>query len=294
MDIDLAVPNPAVTRQVEREHGLLGHYSVELTVRDRASLALAPQMLKPGAEVFIAALPNDKVDELVAACVQLRRAGLTPVPHLVARNVPDRPALDLLLRRLAQEAGLDRCLILGGDRDKPAGDYLSSLQLLQTGLIQKHGIERIFIGCYPEGHPKISDQALDEARTAKLDLTDREGLDVTLISQFCFEAAPVIAFARRIRDQGIKTPFRVGVAGPADRALLLKYALICGVGNSVRVLKKGGGLALTTLAGETPAAVIQDLDSAQDREPRLGLSGIHFFTFGSLAKSVKWAEANAN
>lgn len=270
---------------------ILQDYSVELTARDRKSLELAPDLLRPGQEVFIAALPNDNVDNVVAACAQLRRVGLTPVPHVVARNIESRQALDSLLGRLVDEAGMDRCLVLGGDRDKPAGEYGSSLQLLETGLIQKRGVKTIRIGCYPEGHPKISESALDEARAAKLAAAEQDGLDVTLVSQFCFDAAPVIAFAKRIRAQGVKAPFRVGVAGPADRGLLLKYALICGVGNSIRVLKGRADLAMNTLSGETPEAVIKDLAIAQAREPGLGLSGIHFFTFGSLAKSAQWAEA---
>jgi methylenetetrahydrofolate reductase (NADPH) len=269
---------------------ILENYSAELTARDRKSLELAPQLLAPGTEVFIAALPNDSVDNVVAACAQLRRDGLTPVPHVVARNIESRQALDSLLGRLADEAGMDRCLVLGGDRDKPAGEYDSSLQLLETGLIQKR-VKTIRIGCYPEGHPKISEAVLDEARAAKLAIAERDGLEVTLVSQFVFEAAPIVAFAKRIRAQGVTAPFRVGVAGPADRGLLIKYALICGVGNSLRVLKGRSDLAMNALSGETPEAVIREVATAQAADPSLGISGIHFFTFGSLAKSAQWAQA---
>jgi methylenetetrahydrofolate reductase (NADPH) len=270
---------------------LLKDYSVELTARDRKSLEIAPEALKPGQEVFIAALPNDKVDDVVAACAQLRKDGLTPVPHVVARNIESVKALDSLLGRLVDEAGMERCLVLGGDRDKPAGALASSFQILETGLIQKHGVKTIRIGAYPEGHPKISEAQLDEARAQKLALAERDGLDVTIVSQFAFESAPIIAFAKRMRAQGVKAPFRVGVAGPANRGLLIKYALICGVGNSLKMLQKRADLAMNTLSGETPEAVIGDLAKAQAANPSLGLSGIHFFTFGSLAKSAEFAKA---
>ena len=163
-------------------------------------------------------------------------------------------------------------------------------QILETGLIQKRGIKTIRIGCYPEGHPKIPENVLDDARAAKLALAERDGLDVTLVSQFVFEAEPIVAFAKRIRAQGVKAPFRVGVAGPADRGLLMKYALICGIGNSLRVLKGRAGLALSTLTGETPEDVVRGVGEAQAADPSLGMSGIHFFTFGSLAKSAQWAK----
>jgi len=185
---------------------------------------------------------------------------------------------------------MDRCLVLGGDRDNPAGNYDSSLQLLETGIIQKRGVTALYIGCYPEGHPKIGDATLTSALAAKIALAEREALAVTLVSQFCFDAAPIIAFAKRIRRDGISVPFRVGVAGPADRGLLLKYALICGVGNSLRVLRNRSALAKNALSGETPEVIISSLEAAQTIDPSLGLSGFHFFTFGSLAKTVQWAD----
>jgi len=273
--------------------GILKNYSVELTARDKKSLDLAKDLLEPGTEVFIAALPNDKVDDVVAACARLRQDGLTPVPHVVARNIENLQALDTLLGRLVAEAGMERCLVLGGDRDNPAGELNSSLQILESGLIQKRGVKTIRIGCYPEGHPKIPENVLDDARAAKLAIAERDGLDVTLVSQFVFEAEPIIAFAKKIRAQGVKAPFRVGVAGPADRGLLMKYALICGIGNSLRVLKGRAGLALNTLTGETPEDVVRGVGAAQAADPSLGMSGIHFFTFGSLAKSANWAKAQA-
>ena len=38
-----------------------------------------------------------------------------------------------------------RALVLGGDRDKPLGEYDSSLQLIETGLFAKHGVTHAFI-----------------------------------------------------------------------------------------------------------------------------------------------------
>lgn len=270
---------------------LLQDYSVEVTSRDKKSLEAAPQVLRPGTEVFIASLPGDSMDKLVNAAAGLRKGGLVPVPHIVARNLESLAEMDETLARLTQEAGVDRILTLGGDRDHPAGKLLASLELIESGLIQKHGIGRIFIGSYPEGHPKIPDPVLDQARADKLAAAEKAGLDVTIVSQFCFSAEPVVALAERMRAQGAKAPFRVGVAGPADRALLIKYALICGVGNSIRVLKDRGEMTKNLLSGETPEALISELALAQAANPALGICGVHFFTFGSVARSAQWAEA---
>ena len=104
-----------------------------------------------------------------------------------------------MLEALA-EAGMERCLVLGGDRDTPAGSLNSSLQILETGLIQKRGVKTIRIGCYPEGHPKIPEAVLDKARADKLAIAERDGLDVTIVSQFLFEAEPIVGFAKKLLE----------------------------------------------------------------------------------------------
>src|SRR5437868_710727 len=109
---------------------LLKGYSAEVTARDKKSLEAAPDMMAPGQEVFVAAIPGEALDRVVAAAVQIRKAGLVPVPHIVARNLESRAVLEDLIARLVGEAGLDRALVLGGDRDKPAGEFDCSLQLI--------------------------------------------------------------------------------------------------------------------------------------------------------------------
>lgn len=268
---------------------LLRDFTTEITVREKKSLDAAGALLSPGAEVFVAALPKDKTEQLIAATGQLHRAGLKPTPHIVARNIADHAELDDLLGRLARESGVEQALVLGGDRDHPKGAFTSSRQVIESGLLQKHGIRRIFIGCYPEGHPRIADSVLDFERAAKISAAQAGGLEVELVSQFCFEAAPIIAFAERLRTQGVTAPFRVGVAGPADRATLIKYALICGVGPSLRALKERQELARNVLMGETPSQLLSDIARVAAERPELGIAGVHFFTFGALDKTAAWA-----
>ncbi len=269
---------------------LLHEYSAEVTSPDRKSLDAAALMMRKGARVYIAALPSDAPDAQVSVAAKLKQAGLIPVPHIVARNIPNRAALDQTLRRLTQEASVDRALILGGDKDQAAGEYDSSLQLIQSGLLEKHGIKKIALGCYPEGHPRIPDNVLRKALIDKINAATQAGLEVILISQVCFEAAPIIAFIKDLRQQDITAPIRVGVAGPAKLSTLLKYAAICGVGPSLRALTRHSGLTMNLLRTETPEAVLTAIADAQAHDASMGVTGIHFFTFASLAKSIAWAE----
>jgi methylenetetrahydrofolate reductase (NADPH) len=270
--------------------GLLRQYSTEVVARDRKAIEAAPDLLPPGAEVFIAAVPGESIDQRIAAATQLRNAGLTPVPHIVARNIANLEDADRVIGRLRDEAGVDRVLALGGDRDQPASELHCSQQLIESGLFQKHGVHSIFIACYPERHPQIADQVLEDARRTKLRVAAEAGLEVTLISQFCFEPAPIVALARRMRAQGTRAPYRVGVAGPADRATLVRYALMCGVGASLRALQQRQALARNLLAGETPEALLAEVGAAQMEDPTLNITGVHVFTFGGLARSAEWAE----
>jgi methylenetetrahydrofolate reductase (NADPH) len=271
---------------------LLRNYSAEVTCGDGKSIRAAESLMSPGSEVFITSLRSDTQDRSVAVAAELRNAGRVPVPHIVARHIGSRTDLEVLLRRLSSEARVDRVLILGGDRSQPLGEFDSSQQLLETGLFEAFGIRKIKLSWYPEAHPRISDSDLAKARAAKLRVAAARGLEVELIGQFCFESAPIIASARQLRAEGIQVPLRVGVAGPASRASLLKYAMICGVGASVRALKERPG-ARSLINSETPERLLREVAHAQAEEPSLGLHRVHFFTFASLASTAHFVEQHA-
>ena len=274
--------------------GLLETYSVEVTSRDTASLKAVVSHLRPGTEVFVANLPKESADVLVNACAELRNAGLEPVPHIVARNIANEAAFHDMLARLTGEADVTTVLSLAGDRDDPAGTFDASLQLIRTGLYQKHGIDRVCISAYPEGHPRISDALLRQAMDDKLAALAEAGLEARLVGQFLFDASRIVSFARDLRERGIAAPFRVGVAGPAERAKLIKYAIRCGVGASLRALKERSDLAKSVMSGETPEDLLKVVAAAQAADPTLGIQGVHFFTFGDPASSVRWAEGARN
>src|SRR4051812_35443153 len=127
---------------------LLRDFTVEVMARDEKSVGLAPTLFKPGTEVFIAWIPGDTSEKLIESAISLRKAGLTPVPHIVARNIANAKQLDELLATLAGEAGIDRVLTLAGDREKPEGEFTSSLGLIETGLFPKHNIRYLGIAAH--------------------------------------------------------------------------------------------------------------------------------------------------
>src|SRR5690606_10729637 len=119
-------------------------------------------------------------------------------------------------------------------------------------LFQQHGVQRIGLACYPEAHPRIAAEALEQALLAKLELVRSAGLEGWLVSQFCFEAAPIVRLLERLRALGIREPVRVGLAGPAGHHQLWKYALHCGIGQSIRALGSRPDAAANLLARRAP------------------------------------------
>jgi methylenetetrahydrofolate reductase (NADPH) len=285
----MSYPTQKAAVQARPFAALLQRYSVEVTSHDAAALDFIAGNLPAGAEAFIANLPAEGTDTLVRAAARLRRAGLEPVPHIVARKLRDAAELDDCLARLAGEAGVERVLALGGDRDRPEGAFEASLQLIESDLFGRHGIGHVSIACYPEGHPRIPQPELSKALVAKLAAAARRGLQARLVSQFAFQSEPILSFVRDLRAAGVAVPFRVGVAGPAKRTTLMKYAMRCGVGASLRALTERRHLVSGLLGGETPEELLRDIAQAFEAEPSLGIEGVHFFTFGAPGRSIEWA-----
>ena len=136
------------------------------------------------------------------------------MPHVAARRLASFTQASDFLQRAAGEAGVERILLIGGD-DSPVGPFRASLDLLATGVVERHGIGHVAFGGYPEGHPAIDAHALDAALQAKVALARQRGLGVSLVTQFGFEAEPILRWIAAQRALGIDCPVHVGIAGPA-------------------------------------------------------------------------------
>ncbi|MGB9466426.1 MAG: hypothetical protein WBR10_15060 [Candidatus Acidiferrum sp.] len=273
---------------------MLQGYSIEVNPSDAKIVDAAPSRLDPGTEIFLNWIPGANPMGLVVPAAKLRRAGLFPVPHIAARHIESAAQLEELAARLEGDAGVDRVLIIGGDREKAAGPYDSSLKVMQSGTLQKAGIIRTAIAGFPEGNPNIPDAVLAEALTAKLSFARSVGLQVTILTQFCFESHPIVEWLRQIRAVGIDVPVCVGLAGPAGLIALTRYAIRCGVGNSLRVLTEKPSFA-RLLVENGPELIIRELVAGagpgNGSALPLGIARLHFFVFGGFDNTVNWINA---
>jgi methylenetetrahydrofolate reductase (NADPH) len=270
---------------------VLRNYSVEISPQNEKVVDSALERLEPGTEVYLTWIPGEDFARAVAPAAKLRKAGLFPVPHIGARHLESTKQLDDLIGRFTGDAGVDRFLLIGGERDKPLGPYDSTLQVMQSGVLQKYNVKRAGISGFPEGHPKISNQVLGESTVAKLQYGRELGLDLQIVTQFVFEGEPIADWLQRLRALGVDLQVRIGLAGPAGIATLTRYAMHCGVGNSIKALTKSSSFG-RLLTERDPEPIIRELvalaPNGDTSAMPFGIAALHFYTFGGLKKTVEW------
>jgi methylenetetrahydrofolate reductase (NADPH) len=273
----------------ERVMALMAGASLEMSPRELDAIVPAAAFLAPGTEVFISAPSGMSHHDIVTAAVALRRRGLEPVPHVAARGLAGFTQLNDLLARATGEAGVHRALVIGGDIDPPNGPFRSSLDVLSLGLFEKYGFTRLGLAAYPEGHPRIAEPSLDRALAVKLALLRHAGIEAEAVTQFAFDAAPVLAWLHGLHARDPLLPVRIGLAGPASIATLARYAVRCGIGASIGALV-GRGTSIARLVTESgPEKIVRDLAAADWRAT--GVSGVHLFGFGGLTRTARWLGA---
>jgi methylenetetrahydrofolate reductase (NADPH) len=267
---------------------MIGGCSIELSPRDEFAGEALRKLLDPGRTIFVNHPPSVTHHDIVAACTRLHRAGFVPVPHVAARRLASFTQASDFLQRASSGAGVESVLLIGGD-DSPVGPFRASLDLLSTGVIERHGINHVAFAGYPEGHPAINGRTLHAALQAKVALARQRGLDVSLVTQFGFEAGPILRWMTSLREQGITCPVRIGVAGPASVATLAKYAVRCGIGRSLRTLARGHTAFARILVEAGPDALIAELVAGMDMGAPV--EGLHVFTFGGVRRTAEWIRA---
>jgi len=267
---------------------LMRGFSLEATFPSRAELELTRGILAPATPLYLSLPRGRSVSALCDVARDVRLAGFEPVPHIPARACGTRPELEQLLARLDGDAGVTRALVIAGDCDQ-AGPFADALALIETDLFERHRYAEIAIAAYPDGHPKISEGELTGALTKKLDAIYARGLSAHIVTQFCFDADRIVAWLRQLRYLRVDVPVKLGIAGPASAAALLRYALKCGVRASIRGMQRAGAARL--VADSKPDALIGTLSRIDALSA--GSVTVHLFSFGGLAATARWANAAA-
>lgn len=270
----------------QRLAALLPAASVEISSRGHQVAELRDRFAA-GTDVTITFLPGDNYCHNIETAAALRRAGYNPVPHIAAREMISQEALADFLARARGEADVSRIVLIAGDVAGARGPFKSTRDVAASGLLEAHGIASVSVAGHPEGHPYLERPDALNGLQAWRDWGRRTGRRVDVVTQFCFESTPILEWIAALDSAGIDLPVIVGLAGPATPATLTKFALRCGIGNSMRALRAQIGRFGRLLTDTGPDDVVRGLQSAP-AAATAAITGFHLFPFGGLRKAADW------
>ncbi|MEM8630271.1 MAG: methylenetetrahydrofolate reductase [Pseudomonadota bacterium] len=284
--------DPGVT-PTDTMAGFLRGFSIEVMPRTAEKIEDFKAILPAGTRVYIAHIDGTPIEDMVRTARRLAEDGFPVMPHFPARIIKDAATLGDWIARYQGEAGVSQALLLAGGVDAPHGDFHSSMQLMETGLFDKAGFTRLHVAGHPEGNrdidPDGGDAAVMEALHWKQDFSERSDAEMAIATQFAFEPDPVIAWADRLAAEGIHLPIHIGVAGPAKLQTLIKFAIACGVGPSLRVLQRRARDVTKLVVPFEPTDLVAKLAEHKAAHPGFGIEAVHFFPLGGIKTNAAWA-----
>lgn len=264
--------------------------SLELTAADGALPAALAGRVPAGSALYVAHTPNTKLADVAQVACAAERAGFRGCPHVVARRIATRRELEEAIATL-RGGGVSRILLVAGDPTPPAGEFADTLQILESGILDRAGFTAVGVAGHPAGNPEIPPEAAWDALARKQAWGERTGIAVHVTTQFGFDMEALPAFDAGMAARGIRLPVHVGIAGPASLKSLAKFAVMCGIGASL-VAVLSNPLALGSLK-----TLVRTVDQVFPEVVRQAIAAParfvqpHLFTFGGVMKTVEWLEA---
>ena len=265
-------------------------YSVETTPHDIDVIDKYPDFLGHGAAVYVAHVPGGHVDEIIKMSAALIEHGFTAVPHIAARRHGSEALLNQALGSL-RDIGVDRILVIAGDVDPPEGPFTSAIDVLKTGLLEKHGFSTVGISGHPEGNSVISDADLNAALMEKAEYAKTSPLNMHITTQFGFSPEAFLQWEQETTAKGVNFPIHIGMAGPVSLKKLIALSMRCGIGDSLKLLKKNASAVANLLTVSGPDPMITAIARHVALTPDSRFKSTHFFAFGGVEKTARWLNA---
>ncbi|MDW4496494.1 methylenetetrahydrofolate reductase [Sulfitobacter sp. D35] len=286
----------APLRPTPEVEAFLKGYSIEVMPRTAEKVESFRELLPEGTRVYIAHIEGTPIDDMVATAKRLNAEGYPVMPHFPARIIKDKATLADWIARYQGEADVRQGLLLAGGVSTPVGDFDSSMQLMETGLFDEAGFTRLHVAGHPEGNRDIDPKGGMTNVTAAMKWKDafqaRTDAKMAIATQFAFEARPIIDWAESLKSEGITLPIHIGIAGPAKLQTLIKFAIACGVGPSLKVLQKRAMDVTKLLLPYEPTEVVAELAAYKAAHPDFNITNVHFFPLGGIKTNATWAIEN--
>jgi methylenetetrahydrofolate reductase (NADPH) len=267
--------------------------STEIAPHDEDLLPAVTAALPAGTTLYVAHTPKAKLNDLVRIACKIESLGFRASPHIVARRLESEQALNDALRTL-RNGGVEQVLLIAGDIERPLGPFANTLELLERVDFGAWGFRRLGVGGHPEGHRLVTPSALWDALRKKEVLAGSTGIQAHIVTQFSFSPAAICLWDKSLQQNDISLPVHVGVAGPTSLRKLIKFAVHCGVGQSLNAVVKNinpGGF-LGRLA-TTPDEMLLGILREQTTYLNSSLKRLHFYAFGGSVETARWMRAVA-
>ena len=268
--------------------------SIEISPKQAVENEDIPGLFPTGTRVYITDVGTDTAETLTKGARRVKDLGYEPVPHFASRRLTTKEALENRIKMMTNEAGVTDVLVIGGGLEQEAGEFDSSMKVLETGFFDKYGIKHMGVAGHPEGSPDFSDDVALEALKFKQDFHNRSDADLRIVTQFGFDSESFTKWADGLAELGVDLPVHLGVAGPAKLTTLVKFAAMCGVGNSISFLKKRAGAVMTMVSGFDPDEIVDPIERHALSKENSPISQIHVFPFGGVKKSAEWLKTRGS
>jgi methylenetetrahydrofolate reductase (NADPH) len=259
--------------------------SIEITPPEQQYLPQLRELLAEGTPVFISHVPKSTLAQVVKSALAVQNAGFQATPHILARRITYPENLRAALQELV-ENGVEQILLVSGDTEHAAGEFDNTLDVLASGILEKSGIKRIGVAGYPEGQRGIGLTLLSGALKTKQEFARRTGIPMFIVTQFGFNGNALRDWEPELAHLDVQLPIRAGIAGPAPLSTLIKYAMLCGIGASLRKVMRN----LSAVSGIADIATTpeQHLMLLMQLPVSTRVMAPHFYSFGGAVETARW------
>jgi len=246
------------------------------------------ELFAEGTEIYLPLLRGDDLNLSVAAAKKVQGEHMVATPHLAARSIPDASKLDEWLHELA-EAGCNRLMLIAGDPLAHQGPYRDTLDVLSSGLLEKHGFIHLGVAGHPDGHLHASESDVRSALEIKKAYARENDVHMWVVTQFVFDMANFANWLDEWEEAFDFLPIQVGLAGPSSIASLMRYAARCGVATSVKMLLTNRN-SRKLMGSWNPDDQLKALYELCGNHVSRRIKGLHLFPFGGLESASKWLD----
>ena len=190
--------------------------SIEISPKQAVESLDLQGLCPAGTRVYITDVGTDSPETITAGAKRVAGFGYVAVPHFASRRLTTKEALEIRIKMLVDEAGVEDVLVIGGGLEKEAGQFASTMEVLETGLFDKYGIRKMGIAGHPEGSPDFDLATAEEALRLKQAFAERTDTEMRIVTQFGFDPTGFVRWADSLDAAGVHLPVHLGVAGPAN------------------------------------------------------------------------------